>query len=80
MRLTPSINSAMSMTSFSMRASPASILAMSRMSVMMSNRCWPEARMSRTYSRYLRSPSGPSISAPMMSEKPMIEFKGVRNS
>ena len=58
---------------------PASIFDRSRISLRMSFRCTPEARMSCTYSSCLTA-SEPYRPAIIISENPMIALRGVRSS
>ena len=50
------------------------------MSLITSSKYSPLSRMSREYSIYFSAPSGPNIPDSMISEKPMMAFKGVRSS
>ena len=59
---------------------PDSILDKSRMSLMRLSKWCPDSWISFVYSRYLGLPTGPKVSFLMISEKPMIAFRGVRSS
>ena len=59
---------------------PASILDMSRISLIKSSKCFPLSFMLVAYSRYFSLKMGPSICDSIISEKPITAFKGVRSS
>ena len=73
-------NGSSSTCSGSSRIRPASILDMSRTSLITSSRYWPLWWMSEQYSRYLSVPRGPNMPAAMISENPIIALSGVRSS